>query len=388
VGALGRNNEELELCTEGETMPMSYRIYLERRKALDEECAYTENQYAQAIALRDRAVGKMDAAEANLDNGSEELRAEREHELLESTARADAAKMEVDAATEDRDRALAERKDLEEQFPEFEEAAKERISPSDENAPADIPTLRERVNEYMELGKNAIDTGFMTGGMIAQILTATPDAHAQATPPATIEQMKQEVAREAISLEEHTTQVYEARVSAPAGEVPPEIAEHYSKKERDEEHEKERQKELQEGRDKEEDKKSLESQIEAIGDQEHMTSADDLKEKNNKLLEDMAESSRHPSFPDPEKSAELIAAQSRTVANDNDPGHDGRVPANDNKPGPRAVPDAEKPVAMSAHASTGAGFPDPDPPASALAARAPANDNQPRSPANDNDKDL
>jgi hypothetical protein len=382
-------------------MPMSYSIYLERRKALDEECEYTEKQYAQAIALRDRAVERRDAAEANLDNGSEELRAEREHELLESYDRVDAAIVEVAAATEDRDRALAERKDLREEFPGFEKAAKERIAPTDENAPADIaafassteisrPTLRERINEYVEIGKGAIDTGLMTGGMIAQIVTATPHVQAQATPTTTIEQLKQEVASEASSFSQHTTQTYEARASAPAGEVPSEITDHYSKKEREEEREKERQKELKEGREKEEEKESVESQIEAIGDEEHMTGADDLKEKNNKLLEDMAESSRHPSFPDPEKSAELIAAQSRTVANDNDPGHDGHVPANDNKSGHRAIPDAEKPVAMSARAdaSTGAGFPDPDPPASMLAARAPANDNQPLSPANDNDKDL
>jgi len=365
-------------------------MYLERRKALDQECEYTQKQYAQAIARRDHAVGKMDAAEANLDNGSEELRAERERELLECTDRVDAAITEVDAATEDRDRALAERNDLQNEFPEFEEAAQERISPSDGNAPADIATLRETINDYMELGKGAIDTGLMTGGMIAQIVTATPDVQAQVTPPPTIEQLKQEVANEANSLSEHTTQVYEARVSAPANEVPPEIAEHYSKKEREEEREKERQKELAEGRGTEEKKEYVESQIEAIGEEERITGADDLKERNERSLEKMAESSRHPSFPDPDKSAELIAAQSRTVANDNDPGSDGRTPANDNKPGHRAIPDAEKPLAMSAQASasTGAGFPDPDPPASMLAARAPANDNQPQFPANDNDQDL
>jgi hypothetical protein len=371
-------------------MPMSYRMYLERRKALNQECAYTEKQYAQAIELRDRAVGKMDAAEANLDNGSEELRAAREHELLESTARADAAIREVDAAGEERDRALAERNSLEGAYPEFEEAAKERISPSDANAPADIASPRERISDFMDQAKGVFDTGLMTGGMIAKIVTATPDVHEQATPPATIELMKQEVARETISLEAHTTQVYEVRASAPAGELPPEITEHYSRKERDEEREKERQKELEEGRETEEEKEYLESQIEALGDQEHMISADDLKKKNNKMLEELAESSRHPSFPDPEKSAELIAAQSRTVANDNDPGHDGRTPANDNKPGRRTIPAAEKPFAMSAHNGTsgGAGIPDPDPPAATLAARAPANDNQPPSPANDNDPDL
>ena len=86
----------------------------------------------------------------------------------------------------------------------------------------------------------------------------------------------------------------------------------------------------------------------------------------------MAESSRHPSFPGPEKSAELIAAQSRTVANDNDPGHNGHAPANDNKPGRRGIPAADKPVEIPAHArNAGAGIPDPDPPAAALAARAP-----------------
>jgi hypothetical protein len=163
-------------------MPMSYGIYLERRKALDQDCAYTEKQFAQAIALRDRAVGAMDAA------------------------------------AEERDRALAERRDLEGAYPEFEEAAMERISPTDENAPADIASPRERISDFMDQAKDVFDTGLMTGGMIAQIVTATPDVHEQATPTATIEQMKQEVAREAISLEEHTTQVYEARVSAPAGE--------------------------------------------------------------------------------------------------------------------------------------------------------------------------
>ena len=358
-------------------MPMSYRRYLERRKALDNDCEYTEQQYAQAIALRDRAVGKMDAAEANLDNGSEELRGEREHELRESTARVDAAIMEVDAATEERDRAHGARKDLEGEYPEFEEAARERITPSDENAPADISTPRERISELMEQTKGVIDTGLMAGGMIAKLATATPDIHDMAEPPVTIEQLKQEVAREAISLNEHTTQVYEARVSAPAGEVPSEITEHYSKKERDEEREKERQKELEEGRETQEEKGYLESQVEVIGDQEHMASAEDLKDKNNKMLEDMAGSSKHPSLPDPDKSAELIAAQSQTVANDNDRGH-------------RAIPEAEKPVSMSANAGVkaGGGIPDPDPPASMLAARAPANDNAPRSPANDNDNDL
>jgi hypothetical protein len=369
-------------------MPMSYRMYLERRKALDETCEYTEKQFAQAIALRDRAVGKMDAAEANLDSGGEELRAERERELLESTDRVNAAIMEVDATAEDRDRALGERKDLEGEFPEFEEAAKEQISPTDGNAPADIATLRERINEYMELGKGAIDTGLMTGGMIAQILTATPAAHAQATPPATIEQMKQEVSTEAISLSEHTTQTYETRASAPQGELTAEITEHYSKKEREEEREKERQKELAEGRETEDEKDFVESQIEAIGDDERIMSAADLKEKHNESLEKMAESSRHPSFPDAEKSAELIAAQSRTAANDNDPQHDGRTPANGNQPGRRDIPAADKPVAMSARAGAGAGLPDPDPPASTIAARAPANDHQPQSPANDNDQDL
>jgi hypothetical protein len=365
-------------------MPMSYRMYLERRKALDNDCELTEKQYAQAIALRDRAVGKMDAAEANLDNGSEELRGEREHELLESTARVDAAIMEVDAATGERDRALGARKDLEGEFPEFEEAAKEQISPADENAPteqmspadenapADIATRRERISEFMDQAKGVFDTGLMTGGMIAKILTATPDVHEQATPPATIEQIKQEVAREAISLDAHTTQVYEARVSAPPGELPPEITEHLSRKERDEEREKERQKELEEGRETEEEKEYVESQVEAIGDQEHMTSADDLKEKNNKLLDEMGDSGRHSQLPDPEKSAELITAQSRTAANDNDPGR-------------RTIPAADKPVTFSAHSSAGAGMPDPNPPASALAARAPANDNLPPSPANDND---
>ncbi len=371
-------------------MPMSYRIYLERRAALDQDCAYTEKQFAQAIALRDRAVGAMDAAEANLDNGNEELRAAREHELLESTARADAAIKEVDVAAEERDRALAERKDLEGEYPEFEEAAKERISPTDENAPADIASPRERISDFMDQAKGVFDTGLMTGGIIAQIVTATPDVHEQATPPATIEQMKQEVAREAISLEEHTTQVYEARVSAPAGELPPEITEHQSQKEREEEREKERRKELQEGRETEEEKKFVDSQIEAAGGEEHMTSADDLKEKNNELLEKLAESSRHPSFPDPEKSADLIASRSRMVANDNDPGHDGHAPANDNQPGHRGIPAADKPAEMPAQTNTkvGAGMPDPDPPAATLAARAPANDSQPLSPANDNDQDL
>src|SRR6185312_14549017 len=119
-----------------------------------------------------------------------------------------------------------------------------------------------------------------------------------------------------------------------------------------EEREKERQKELEEGRETEEEKEYVESQIEAIGEEEDMTGADDLKKGNNKMLEELAESSRHPSFPDPEKSAELIAAQSRTVANDNDPGRDGRTPANDNQPGRRTVPAAEKPFAMSAHSGT------------------------------------
>ena len=369
-------------------MPTSYITYLKRRTALDAKCEYTEKQFAQASALRDRAVEKMDAAEANLDNGSEELRGERESELLECTELVDAAVVEVDAATEERDRALAERKDLEGEFPEFEEAAKEQISPTDDNAPADIATRRERISEYMELAKGAIDTGLMTGGMIAKIVTGTPDVHEQTTSPATIEQMQHEVASEASSLNEHTSQVYEARVSAPPGELPPEITEHYSKKEREEEREKERQKELAERRETEEEKDYVESQIEAIGDEEHITGADDLKEKNDKNLEQMAESSRHPSFPDAEKSAELIAAQSRTVANDNDPGHDGHAPANDNSPARREIPAADKPVAMSARAGSGAGMPDPDPPASMLAARAPANDNQPPSPANDNDQDL
>ena len=352
-------------------MPMSYRIYLERRKALDQDCAYTEKQFALATALRDRAVGAMDAAEANLDSGNEELRAAREDELLESTARADAAIKEVDVAAEERDGALAERKDLEGEYPEFEEAAKERISPTDENAPADITSRRERISDFVDQAKDVFDTGLMTGGMIAQIATATPAVHEQATPTVTIEQIKQEVAREAISLEEHTTQVYEARVSAPAGELPPEITEHQSKKEREEEREKERQKELEEGRETEEEKEFVDSQIEAVGDEEHMTGADDLKEKNNEPHENLPESSRHPSFPDPEKSAEL-------------------KPANDNKPGHHGIPDADKPAAMPAQTNTkvGAGMPDPDPPAATLAARAPANDNQPRSPANDNDQDL
>ena len=368
-------------------MPMSYSIYLERRKALDEACAYTEKQYAQAIELRDRAVGKMDAAEANLDSGGEELRAEREHELLESTAHADAATKEVDVATEGRDRALSERKDLGDEFPGFEEAAKEKIAPSDTNAPADIPTTRERISDYMELGKDAINTGLMAGHIIAQLATATPNAQEHATPLPTIEQMKQEIAKEAISLEEHTTQVYEARVSAPAGELPPEITEHESKEERDEEREQEREKELEEGRETEEEKEYVESQVEAIGDEEHITGADDLKQKNEKLLEDMAESSRHPSFPDPEKSAELIAAQSSSVANDNDPGHDGHAPANDNDPGHRGIPAADKPEVLSASAGakSGAGMPVPDPPAAALAARPPATDNQPQSPDKDTD---
>jgi preprotein translocase subunit SecD len=182
--------------------------------------------------------------------------------------------------------------------------------------------------------------------------------------------------------------VYEARASAPPGELPPEITEHYSKKEREEEREKERQQELKEGRETEEEKEFVESQIEAIGEEEHMTGADELKEKHNESLEKMAESSRHPSFPDAEKSAELIAAQSRTAANDNDPQHDGRTPANGNQPGRRDIPAADKPVAMSARAGAGAGLPDPDPPASTIAARAPANDIQPGIPANDNDQDL
>ena len=371
-------------------MPMSYRRYLERRKTLDKECEYAQQQYAQAIELRDRAVGAMDAAEANLDNGSDELRGERELELLESTARADAAISEVGVAAEERDRAMSERRDLEGEFPEFEEAAKDQISPGDESAPADMKTSRERISDFMEQTKGVFDTGLMTGGMIAKIVTATPDVHEQATPQPTIEQLKQEVARESISLEAHTTQLYEVRASAPAGELPPEISEHLSRKERDEAREQEREKALEEGRETEEQKKFLESQIEAIGGEEHMTSVEDVKQKNDRLLQDMGESSRHPSFPDPEKSAEMIAAQSRTVANDNDPGHDGRAPANDNKPGPRAIPDPDPPAAPPARAgaSPAAGIPDPDPPASVLAARAPANDNQPPSPANDNDKDL
>jgi hypothetical protein len=371
-------------------MPMSYRRYLERRKALDGECEYAEKQYAQAIELRDRAVATMDTAEANLDNGSDEMRGERELELLESTARVDAAIREVDVATEERDRALSERRDLEGEYPEFEEAAVEQISPTDENAPADIATGRERIADFMEQVKGAVDTGVMTGGMIAKIVTATPDVHELETPQATIEELKQEAGREAISLESHTTQVYEVRASAPAGELPPEITEHQSPKERDEEREREREKSLEEDRETEEQKEYLESQVEALGGEEHMTSAEELKQKNDTLVKDMAESSRYPSFPDPEKSAETIAAQSRTVANDNDPGHGGRAPANDNKPGPRAIPDPEPPAALSprAGANAGAGVPDPDPPASVLAARAPANDNQPMTPANDNDNDL
>jgi hypothetical protein len=356
-------------------MPMSYSMYFERRKALDEDCAKTTQEYAQAIARRDDAVAVRDTAEANLDRGTEELRGWRERHLLESTDRVNAAATEVDTATEKRDHAQAKRKDLEGEYTEFEEAAKQGIPPGDVNAPADITSLRERIVESVEQVKDTMETGLMTGGMIAKILTATPDAHEQATPVATIEQIKQEVAREAIALDAHTTQTYEARVNAPPGEIPTEITEHYRKKERDEEREKEHQKELAEGRDKEEEKRDLESQVEAIGHEEHMTDADDLHERNKRSLEEMAESTRHPSIPDPEKSAEVIAKQKQTVANDNEPQH-------------HAMPAADKPVTMPAHAVGSGGMPNPDPPATALAAKSPANDNHPKSPANDNDPNF
>ncbi|MDB4910076.1 MAG: hypothetical protein JWO39_899 [Gemmatimonadetes bacterium] len=372
-------------------MPTSYRMYVERRKAVEEDCEYTEQQYVQAIARRADALADMDTAEGNLDRGSAELRGERESDLLESTARLNAAAVEVNVATEERDRAHGEREDLKNEYPGFEADFKKGISPSDERAPADVTTRRERIGELMDQTKSVIDTGIMTGGMIAKIVTATPDVHEQTPPPATIQQIKQEVSTQAISLDGHTTQVYNVRVSATPGQEPPEVIEKESTKERNEEREKERQKELEEGRETEEQKRYVESQVEAIGEQEHMTGADGLKEKNNELLKDMAESSKHSSFPEPEKSAELIAAQSRTVANDNDPSHDGtspRTPANDNTPEHREMPAADKPLAMPAHAATAGGMPNPDPPAHALAAQTPANDNKPRSPANDNDPNF
>jgi hypothetical protein len=372
-------------------MPMGYRIYLERRKALDEDCAKTAEEYAQASARLDHAVARMDAAEANLDQGTDALRGWRERDLLGLTDRKNAAATALDTATDKRDDALAKRKDLEGEYPEFEDAAKQQISPEDPNAPADIKSRRETVMEVVEQVKGTMETGLMTGGMIAKILTGTPDVHEQATPVPTIEQVKQEVASEVRSLDQHQTLTYEARVTTPPGEIPTEISDLFTKKEREEEREEKRQKELAEGRDKEEEKSSVEKQIEAIGGEEHITSAEDLKKKNEKMLEDLAESSRHPSFPDPEKSAELIAKHSSTVANDNHPPHEeptSHSPANDNAPGHRGIPAADKPVAMPAHANAGAGMPDPDPPASALAARAPANDNNPHPHANDNDNDL
>jgi len=262
--------------------------------------------------------------------------------------------MELNVATEDRDRARAARNEIESEYPPFEAAAKDGISPTDEHAPADLTTRRERIGEFMEQTKSVIDTGMMAGGLIAQIATATPDVHAQTSPPPTIEQVKQEASREAISLEGHQTQVYEVRASATPGQDTPEVDELKSRKEREADHEAERQKELQEGREKEEEKRSVESQIEAIGDQEHMTSAGDLKEKNEK---------RH------------------------DP--DG-IAANDNRPQPRGIPDPDRPLEMPARTGSGAGIPDPDRPAPALAAAplAPANDNNPRAPANDNSPDL
>lgn len=327
-------------------MPMSYRMYIERRKALDEDCAYTEKQFAMATDRWKQAGSDKIKAEENLDHGSEELRGARESDLLEKSDRLDAAVMELKGATEERDRARAARNEIASDYPPFEAAAKEGISPTDEHAPADLTTRRERIGEFMGQTKDVIDTGLMAGGLIAQIATATPDVHAPTTPPATIEQLQQEASRQAISLDEHQTQVYEVRASAVPGQDTPDVDEMKSKKERDADHETEHQQELKEGREKEEEKRSLESQVEALGDQEHMTSAGDLKEKNEKLI---AETAR-----------------------------------------PRGIPDPDKPLEMPARTGSGPGIPDPDRPAPALAAAppAPANDNNPRSPANDNNPSL
>ena len=234
-------------------MSMSYRMYLERRKALDEQCAYTEQQYAQAIALRDRAVGKMDAAEANLDNGSEELRAERELRATREHSsrgcrRYGGGRPQKSAIRRCRSARISGRSIL-----AFEEAAKERISPTDRTRPPTSDVART-INEYLELGKGAIDTGLMTGGMIAQDHDRHPDVQEQATPrPSDRANEAGGGERGQLTRSEHTG-MNEAHMSAPPGEMPPEIAENQTKKEREEEREKERQKELAEGRETEEKK--------------------------------------------------------------------------------------------------------------------------------------
>lgn len=382
-------------------MPMSYRMYIERRKALDEECAYTEKQCALATDRWKQAGSDKIRAEENLDHGSEELRGARESDLLEKSARLDAAYMEYSAATEDRDRARAERTSIESEFPGFERAAKDGISPADKDAPADMATWREKAGDFMDQAKGVIDAGVMTGGMIAQIATATPQVHEQAMPTPTIHEMQKEVFKETIPLSQYETQVHEARVSATPGEEPSDTGERRNSKERDAEQEKERQKQLAEGREREEKKGYLESQIEAIGEEEHIVGTADLKKRNMKMLDDMAKSSSHSSLPDPDRSAELIGAQSKAIGNDNEPQNEppsSRAPANDNdpvrtvandnRPQPPSIPDPDRPLPpMPAHSGSGGGIPDPDRPSPALAAAqpAPANDNSPRAPANDND---
>jgi len=383
-------------------MPMSYRMYVERHKALDSACVAAVERFENANSAWGKAFTEYKAADRNLSRADEETRPERERELNASAERLDSAAKELNDSSEQRERAWAERSALEKDYPAFDAAQEQGISPSDSAAPSDMSTPREDAGKFMAQAKGVIDTGLMTGGMIAQIVTATPQVHEQATPVATIQEVQKEVFRETVSAREHDSESPQARATATPEQSPGELTE--------KEHAKERE--------SEKSKAELDSLIKAIGSENKMTSASGMKskrdesiaewDKGNAIYDNAVENAprrsadnviappqeslaytvnnggefRAPiSLPDPDRSASTFPVDLKSSAGILDPEHQ-RSPAAEQPSAEQPAP--EKAVAAPDGPSPSRGIPNPDPPASALAAQAPANDNTPRSPANDN----
>lgn len=366
-------------------------MYVERHKALDAECTAASERFQNANSAWGKAFTEYKTADRNLSRADEETRPEREREFIASSDRLEGATKELNDSSEHRERTWADRAALEKDYPAFDVAQENGISPSDSAAPPDTPTPGEQASKFMAQTKGVIDTGLMTGQIIAQLATATPQVHEQATPVASIHEIQKEVFKETISLSEHETQVYEAHVSASPEEPPTEVAE----------------KERAKGRVSEKSKEELDSLITTIGRENRMTSASGMKskqdegiaesEKGNAIYDEAVENApKRPAVNavmPPEESIRYTVSggdEFRAPMSLPDPDNSAAVFAVDLKSLP-AIPDPEHqqtPAAAPDGPSPSRGMPDPDPPASALAAKAPANDNTPRSPANDNDPNF
>lgn len=354
---------------------MSYRMYVERHKALDSACDLTEKQYLEATARWNQAGSEYHTADRNLNRGDAETRPERERELLATSDRLDAAVRDRNDSADKRDRTWAERENLERDYPVHDAAFQNKISPSDQQAPSD----QQSPGEARAKGMEQVLGVAKAAGIVAHLMTTSPvdQSHIAQEQP-TAQEIKSVASGSALDGMK-VPGGGESHVSATYSENQPAVP-------------------------KPDDMEDL---VKALGKEEKMTSpggmrgkadeyrtewdkantsydnavenapkrsADDIipQPQETAWYKSGAEFGTQPSMPDPEKITTTITAQAPPA------------PASDKSPERPAMPDAEKPMATSDRLSSGGGMPNPDPPASALSARVAANDNQPPSPANDN----